>query len=106
MRLMTNRANDKQPDQPPTVARAESLRQLREDLAALEHEQWCEWSQTVADTEALSPERTARWAKRWVSYSALSEADKDLDRAYADRVIGALAQLGLVTLPSDAGRER
>ena len=44
----------------------------------------------------------AGWAKRWVSYSALSEADKDLDRAYADRVIQLLAGLKRGDSPKDS----
>ncbi len=78
---------------------------LREALAALEHDQWREWSETVALSEQLSPTRAARWRERWIGYECLSEEDKDLDRAYADRVIALLARLGL--LPEiEEGAER
>lgn len=70
---------------------------LREALSALEHEQWREWSETLAQSEQLSPERAERWTQRWVGYEALSNEDKDLDRAYADRVIELLARYGLLT---------
>ncbi len=66
--------------------------QLREALAALEHEQWCEWSHNLAETEHLSPERLSSWAKRWVPYSELSEEDKELDRIYADQVLELIAR--------------
>jgi hypothetical protein len=76
---------------------------LREALAALEHDQWCEWSRAVAEGESLSAERTARWSRRWVAYSDLSDADKDLDREYADRVIRLLARFGVVPSEQDEG---
>jgi len=80
---------------------------LREKLAELEHEQWRAWSQTVAGAEPLSGERIESWTKRWVAYADLSEADKDLDRSYADRVIQLLVKLKLVAEPADSqGQKR
>lgn len=65
---------------------------LRELFAELEHEQWLEWSRELAASEDVSEERLARWRPRWVDYWELSEADKDLDRAYADRILAVLDQ--------------
>lgn len=58
---------------------------LIERVARLEHEQWIEWSQAVADE--VSPERKERWEKYWVDYDELSEEVKELDRVYARKVI-------------------
>lgn len=60
---------------------------LREQLAAIEHDQWMQWSQTIAQNEQLSEERLARWKKLWVPYAELSEKDKDSDREWADKVL-------------------
>jgi hypothetical protein len=58
---------------------------LVERVAAIEHEQWTEWSKSVADE--VSPERRARWEKYWVPYEQLPEDVKELDRVWARRVI-------------------
>lgn len=92
---MSNSDNDEQVIE--AAGAVPPIRMLREALAALEHEQWCEWSETLAESEQLSPERAERWSERWVSYDSLTEPDKDLDRAYADRVIALLAAFGLLT---------
>ncbi len=63
---------------------------LRERLAALEHDQWIEWSRTVAE-QGLTPERLARWAGYWVPYADLDEPTKDHDRKWADKVLAILA---------------
>jgi hypothetical protein len=81
------------------------MRFLREKLAALEHEQWCAWSRTLAETETLTPERLAEWRTLWVPYAQLSETEKDLDRKYADRVLAVLEREGLGPLNS-ASREK
>jgi hypothetical protein len=80
--------------------------QLREALAALEHEQWCEWSHNLAESEQLSPERLSSWAKRWVPYSELSEEDKDLDRLYADQVLELIARAGSPNEAAPEGADR
>jgi hypothetical protein len=59
----------------------------RERLAALEHEQWVEWSRAIADVEAITATRLARWEKMWVPYAELSEEQKDQDRVWADRIL-------------------
>lgn len=58
---------------------------LLERLARLEHEQWMEWSQAVADE--VSPERRERWRRYWVPYEELPEEIKELDRQWARKVL-------------------
>jgi hypothetical protein len=64
---------------------------LREKLAALEHEQWEAWSRTVAE-QGLTPDRLERWKRFWVPYDQLSEDVKDYDRHWADKVLKILLQ--------------
>lgn len=66
---------------------------LREQLAALEHEQWEKWSRTVAE-QGLTPERIERWQRYWVPYADLDEPTKDFDREWADRVLSIVAASG------------
>ena len=83
---------------------------LLERLASLEHEQWCEWSKSIAKdinnllelipTEDLDVEeltffmdqnaRLNRWAKLRVPYEDLSEMWKEEDRKYARKVLKEL----------------
>jgi len=65
-------------------------KELREQLAELEHEQWVKWSQNLNNIEKLSPERIERWQKLWIPYSKLTEAEKDQDREWADKVLNLL----------------
>ena len=58
---------------------------LVERVARLEHQQWMEWSKSVADE--VSPERRARWEQYWVPYDRLPEDIKELDREWARKVI-------------------
>ncbi len=60
---------------------------LREQLAELEHDQWVDWSKTIAHNKNLSGGRLRRWQKLWVPYNQLTETEKDSDRAWADKVI-------------------
>ena len=53
---------------------------LREKIAKLEHEQWIEWSKTLADSEDISLGRLIRWTGCWKDYKLLSEQQKDFDR--------------------------
>ena len=87
---MTNSAHHQIGDSANGANGSEGLRQLREQLAELEHEQWCNWSRSVAESEMIAPERLEAWKRRWVPYSEFSEADKDMDREYADRVLDLL----------------
>ena len=62
---------------------------LREQLAALEHEQWEKWSRTVAE-QGLTPERIERWQRYWVPYADLDEATKDFDREWAGKALALI----------------
>lgn len=68
---------------------------LREQLAALEHEQWMAWSQNIATSEFISTERLSRWAALWLPYDELTEEQKDQDREWADKVLAALGHRAL-----------
>jgi hypothetical protein len=68
----------------------DAKRALREELAALEHRQWWEWSKTVATEEDISDERIERWQEYWKPYHELPEDVKDHDRKWADRVMELL----------------
>jgi len=63
---------------------------LLEELAALEHKQWVQWSQSIAANEKISIDRLKRWQTLWVPYSQLSEKDKDSDRSWAREVISIM----------------
>jgi hypothetical protein len=62
-----------------------------ERLAAIEHDQWIEWSKTIA-REGLTPERIARWERYWVPYADLDEATKEHDRKWARLVLAAIEE--------------
>jgi hypothetical protein len=57
-----------------------------EELASLEHDQWIEWSKTIAHQEILSQDRVERWKSCWVPYADLSEEMKEHDRKWARKV--------------------
>lgn len=97
MRLMTNSADKGMPAIPGHRT------ELRERLAALEHEQWTRWTHTLAESEPLSAERLYGWNAQWVPYDELSEADKDLDREWADRVIEVLNEMGILSRSDQDG---
>ncbi len=59
-------------------------------LAAIEHDQWVEWAQSIAKSEKLSPDRIKRWEKLYVPYDELSEESKEQDRIYARKVLKVL----------------
>ena len=66
------------------------MNSLEEKIAELEHEQWMEWSKSIArayPASVLGAERLLRWNECWVSYSKLTEAQKDQDRVWAKKVI-------------------
>lgn len=64
--------------------------ELVEKLAELEHDQWIEWSKSVAGE--VSESRLARWELYWVPYSELSEAVKEQDRIWARKVLAVLQE--------------
>lgn len=64
------------------------VKDLLERLAELEHEQWMEWSKTVAPE--VSSQRRERWQKYWKPYSELPEEVKEQDRVWARKVLKVL----------------
>ena len=67
--------------------------EARESLAEIEHDQWIAWSRDIAATDKITPARIARWSKLWRPYAELTEAEKDQDREWADKVLAALRSL-------------
>jgi glutathione S-transferase len=71
------------------------VNEIREALAALEHDQWASWAADIAATETITPARLDRWHELITSpYSTLTEAQKDQDREWADKVLAILAKHG------------
>lgn len=64
--------------------------ELVEALAPLEHQQWREWSEELAESEDLSQERIDRWEEYWVPYKDLPEEVKDHDREWAEEAVWTL----------------
>ena len=63
---------------------------IREQLAALEHEQWALWTQHLLDNYH-SAAHVIGWRRQIAtSYADLSEKEKDADREWADRVMELL----------------
>lgn len=71
-------------------ARGEEVVGKREAIAEIEHEQWIAWSKNIADTENITPTRLERWKELWRPYDELTEAEKDQDREWADKVIATI----------------
>lgn len=81
--------------------------ELLEVLSAMEHEQWVDWSKSVADSieklielidvDSLSKQdvefvenqksRLKRWESYWVDYDDLKEDVKEQDRIYARKTL-------------------
>ena len=60
---------------------------LKEELAALEHEQWMSWaSDLMLSEEKLSDERIKRWSLFMVPYEDLPDTFKNSDRVWAEKV--------------------
>lgn len=59
---------------------------LKEELAALEHEQWMTWAADLMATENLSQKRLDRWKPFMVPYEQLSEKVKEYDRRWAEKI--------------------
>lgn len=67
---------------------------LLEALADLEHQQWMQWSQTVAPE--VSETRRQRWLKAWIPYHDLSEEVKEQDREWARRILALFRERKLI----------
>ncbi len=65
-------------------------KELMEDLADLEHEQWMSWSKYVAKNNKIPKELLEKWKKNWKPYSKLDEKTKDSDREWAKKVINII----------------
>ena len=73
--------------------------QLREELAALEHEQWAHWTRYLLTN--ITPENIARWNSQCQrEYGALTEREKGTDRKWADKVMEILAGYTLEDYPT------
>lgn len=65
-------------------------RNLFELLAALEHEQWQNWTQICVGAEKdnnISLHLHKKWSPNWKPYNELEESTKDYDRYWAKRVL-------------------
>jgi hypothetical protein len=72
---------------------------LREELAALEHEQWIHWTKHLLANQ--TPENVTRWERQCrTPYSALTEREKNSDRKWADKVLEVLAGYTLEDYPT------
>ena len=69
------------------VVNPDSNKELIEALAEIEHEQWVSWAQDILATENVNTTRAERWKKLFIPYANLSEADKELDRKWARKVL-------------------
>lgn len=66
---------------------ANNKKEIIEELASIEHDQWEYWAKDIMEKESLSKERLDRWKKEcFMPYSELSEEMKGYDREYAEKV--------------------
>jgi hypothetical protein len=85
------------------------MEDLREKLAALEHESWSGWMvfifskgrllDTGPDTGGflIAPTSAVRWQRQMnTPYADLTESEKESDRKEADRVIALLLEAGVL----------
>lgn len=90
------------------------LKQLRERLSDLEHEQWAHWTRYMLDTIAgenhISEEFedlpcVRRWRRQCdTPYAQLSEREKESDREWADKVLDTIMWVPLANLTSPSGK--
>ncbi len=72
-----------------------NLRNLIEELADIEHQQWIHWSQSVAENIPF-PLRS-KWQKSWIPYPELNEELKEMDRVWARKVLALLQKHKLIS---------
>jgi len=65
----------------------DSYDELVETLAELEHEQWCYWTQNLADREDLPAHLIERWEDNWIPYGELDDETKEHDRKWARQAV-------------------
>jgi len=76
---------------PRQAIRGSFVDDLRERLAALAHDQWISWATDTAATEPITHAGIQRWNRLiMTSYAELTEAEKDQDRAWADKVLACV----------------
>lgn len=64
---------------------------LTEQMAQLEHEQWCTWaSRVLAEEPGISAGRRSRWQADMVPYADLPDDRKELDRTWARRALALI----------------
>ena len=69
-----------------------ALDAMIERLAALEHERWAQWAGRMLAN--LTPENIARWERQTETpYAELTEAEKDKDREWAEKVLDLLMEI-------------
>ena len=72
---------------------------IREGIAELEHEQWMQWSKSIADNTRefyIDKPKLVKWMECWKPYDQLTEEQKDQDRKWADKVLELEDKLGVV----------
>ena len=85
-------ASSARPRAADTPAAPDEDTRLLEALAALEHDQWRAWAESVLASEDISPERAARWRRFLVPYNELDEDAKEQDRRWARRVLALVKE--------------
>lgn len=60
-----------------------------EMVADVEHQQWISWTHAIVDQygDKLPAELVEQWKAKWVAYDQLPEADKELDRIWARKLV-------------------
>jgi hypothetical protein len=65
--------------------------QMIEDLAELEHQQWCHWTKYFLDSMENGFSDFDKWRKQSkTKYKDLSEEDKEKDRKWARKVLSVM----------------
>jgi len=67
-------------------------KELYEELASLEHDQWVGWAKDIAETEDINSERLARWKDLFVPYAELPDKEKEKDREWVNKVMNIIAR--------------
>ena len=78
------------------------MNQLLELLATIEHDQWAHWTRYMLDN--MTPENEEKWRRQTeISYSSLSDVEKESDRRWARKVLDTLC---IVQAMCEAEREQ
>ncbi len=68
-----------------------ALRNVRESLASLEHEQWAHWTAYMLDN--MTPENIERWRRQLATpYAELTPKEQDSDREWANKVLAVMLE--------------